>query len=109
MHRPPGKWLHHYTPPGGNTCYPTPGKRLAGIATRPASSEPTGYEQSCRSGLGLTESRPSSHPLSGRGLTYLLGNTAYWLERPIRWDPAAQTIIGNEEAARMMARAPWRA
>ncbi len=40
-----------------------------------------------------------------------LGNIAYWLGRPIRWDPAAQTILGDEEAARMMARAsraPWR-
>jgi predicted dehydrogenase len=39
-----------------------------------------------------------------------LGNLAYWLERPIRWDPAKEQILGDEEATRMMdipKRAPW--
>ena len=29
-----------------------------------------------------------------------LGNIAYWLGRPIKWDPAKEEIIGDEEATR---------
>ncbi|HSW44842.1 MAG TPA: Gfo/Idh/MocA family oxidoreductase [Phycisphaerae bacterium] len=39
-----------------------------------------------------------------------LGNIAYWLGRPIKWDPARQEIIGDEEASRWLdrpRRAPW--
>ena len=39
-----------------------------------------------------------------------LGNIAYWLNRPIRWDPTAEQIIGDDEANRMLARPrrqPW--
>ena len=39
-----------------------------------------------------------------------LGNIAYWLKRTIRWDPAKQEIIGDDEAARWMdrpRREPW--
>ena len=39
-----------------------------------------------------------------------LGNIAYWLGRPIRWDPAREEIIGDEEANRWLDRAkrePW--
>jgi predicted dehydrogenase len=31
-----------------------------------------------------------------------LGNLAYWLERPIRWDPVREDIVGDDEARRMM-------
>lgn len=40
-----------------------------------------------------------------------LGNMAYWLKRPIRWDPEKEEIIGDPAAARMLdrpKRAPWR-
>jgi len=39
-----------------------------------------------------------------------LGNLAYWLNRPLKWDPASEVILGDEEAARWLARAkrePW--
>jgi predicted dehydrogenase len=31
-----------------------------------------------------------------------LGNIAYWLNRPIRWDPRAERIVGDEEASRFL-------
>jgi predicted dehydrogenase len=34
-----------------------------------------------------------------------LGNIAYWLNRPLKWDPVAEEIIGDEEAARWLDRA----
>ena len=40
-----------------------------------------------------------------------LGNIAYWLKRPIRWDPEKEEIIGDPAVARMLdrpKRAPWR-
>jgi len=40
-----------------------------------------------------------------------LGNIAYWLGRPIKWDPVKKEIIGDAEATRWMdrpKRAPWR-
>jgi len=40
-----------------------------------------------------------------------LSNIAYWLNRPIKWDPAKREIIGDEEASRWLdrpKRAPWR-
>jgi len=39
-----------------------------------------------------------------------LGNIAYWLRRPIKWDPIKEEIIGDPEAARWLdrpKRAPW--
>jgi len=39
-----------------------------------------------------------------------LYNIAYWLKRPIKWDPVKEEIIGDEEASRWMfrpMRAPW--
>jgi hypothetical protein len=40
-----------------------------------------------------------------------LGNIAYWLNRPIRWDPVKEVILDDEEASRWLERAkrePWR-
>jgi predicted dehydrogenase len=40
-----------------------------------------------------------------------LSNIAYWLGRPIKWDPAKKEIIGDSEATRWLdrpKRAPWR-
>ena len=40
-----------------------------------------------------------------------LSNIAIRAGRPIRWDPAAEQIVGNDHAARMLSRplrAPWR-
>ncbi len=40
-----------------------------------------------------------------------LGNIAYWLGRPLRWDPGAKRIVGDGAADRMLDRAkrePWR-
>jgi predicted dehydrogenase len=39
-----------------------------------------------------------------------LGNIAYWLRRPLRWDPQREIILDDEEAARWLERAkrePW--
>ncbi|HEV8379693.1 MAG TPA: Gfo/Idh/MocA family oxidoreductase [Tepidisphaeraceae bacterium] len=39
-----------------------------------------------------------------------LGNIAYWLNRSIKWDPAKEEIIGDDEANRMLQmpmRPPW--
>ena len=40
-----------------------------------------------------------------------LGNLAYWLKRPLRWDPANERFVGDAEANRWLdrpKRAPWR-
>jgi len=40
-----------------------------------------------------------------------LSNIAYWLNRPIKWDPERREIIGDEAASRWLdrpKRAPWR-
>jgi predicted dehydrogenase len=40
-----------------------------------------------------------------------LGNIAYWLKRPLKWDPAKERFLDDEEANRMLRRAmrsPWR-
>jgi hypothetical protein len=39
-----------------------------------------------------------------------LGNIAYWLKRPLKWDPTAEQIVGDPEAARLLdrpKREPW--
>jgi predicted dehydrogenase len=39
-----------------------------------------------------------------------LGNIALWLGRKLQWDPVAEAIVGDEEAARMLSRPyrrPW--
>ena len=39
-----------------------------------------------------------------------LVNIAYWLNRPIRWDPKNEETVGDPEAARWVdrpKRAPW--
>ncbi|MBC8373645.1 MAG: hypothetical protein H8E53_08635 [Planctomycetes bacterium] len=39
-----------------------------------------------------------------------LGNIAYWLKRPLKWDPDKEEIIGDAEASRWLdreAREPW--
>jgi hypothetical protein len=41
-----------------------------------------------------------------------LGNIAYWLNRPLRWDPVNETIagVGDAEASRWLdrpKREPW--
>ncbi|MBN2451095.1 MAG: gfo/Idh/MocA family oxidoreductase, partial [Lentisphaeria bacterium] len=39
-----------------------------------------------------------------------LGNIAYWLKRPLRWDPGTEQIQGDAEASRWLdrpKRAPW--
>lgn len=33
-----------------------------------------------------------------------LGNIAYWLQRPLRWDPEKEEIIGDPQAARWLDR-----
>ena len=39
-----------------------------------------------------------------------LGNIAYWLNRPLKWNPSREEIIGDPEASRWLDRAkrePW--
>ncbi len=39
-----------------------------------------------------------------------LGNIAYWLKRPLRWDPVNERFVGDDEANRWLdrpKRAPW--
>ncbi len=41
----------------------------------------------------------------------LLGDLAYWLKRPLKWDPAKEQFVGDELANRWLdrpKRAPWR-
>ena len=59
-----------------------------------------------------TRRRPCSDVEIGcRSITVChLGNIAYWLNRPLRWDPEKEEIIGDAEAARWLdrpKRAPW--
>jgi len=40
-----------------------------------------------------------------------LGNIAYWLKRPLRWDPEAEQFVNDEDANRLLQRSmrsPWR-
>ena len=40
-----------------------------------------------------------------------IGNIAYWLKRPLKWDPAKEEFLGDEEANRWLSRPmrePWR-
>ena len=40
-----------------------------------------------------------------------VGNITYWLNRPLKWDPARQVFIGDDEANRLLSRpmrSPWR-
>jgi predicted dehydrogenase len=60
-----------------------------------------------------TRERPASDAEVGcRSITVChLGNIAYWLKRPLKWDPEKERFIGDEEANRMTwrpIRAPWR-
>jgi len=39
-----------------------------------------------------------------------LGNIAYWLKRPLKWDPSKEEFVGDEEANRWLdrpKRPPW--
>ena len=39
-----------------------------------------------------------------------LGNIAYWLKRPLKWDPEKEVILGDPEASRWLdrpKREPW--
>jgi hypothetical protein len=60
-----------------------------------------------------TRNRPASDAEAGcRSVTVChLGNIAYWLGRPLRWDPKEEKFLNNPEAERMKSRsmrAPWR-
>jgi predicted dehydrogenase len=59
-----------------------------------------------------TRKRPASDADVGyRSITVChLGNIAYWLKRPLRWDPAREQFVDDPEADRMLwreMRAPW--
>ncbi len=60
-----------------------------------------------------TRKRPASDAEVGcRSVTVChLGNIAYWLKRPLRWDPEKERFLNDPEADKMRARAlraPWR-
>jgi predicted dehydrogenase len=60
-----------------------------------------------------TRNRPASDAEVGcRSITVChLGNIAYWLNRPLRWDPKQEQFVNDAEADRMKSRpmrAPWR-
>jgi hypothetical protein len=64
----------------------------------------------------LNAIRTRRHPIcdvevGARSITVChLGNIAYWLNRSIKWDPAREQIIGDDEASRMLQlpmRSPW--
>ena len=64
--------------------------------------------------LQCVRSRETPHAdveIGCRTVTFChLGNIAYWLNRPIRWDPAREEIVGDEQAARWLdrpKREPW--
>ena len=57
--------------------------------------------------------RPASDAEVGcRSITVChLGNIAYWLERPLKWDPEKERFIGDPQADKMIGRTmrwPWR-
>jgi len=59
-----------------------------------------------------TRERPASDAEVGcRSVTVChLGNIAYWLQRPLRWDPKKERFLNDQEADKMIARpmrAPW--
>jgi len=59
-----------------------------------------------------TRRRPASDADVGyRSITVChLGNIAYWLKRPLHWDPAKEQFVNDPEADRMLwreMRAPW--
>ncbi|MBN1360356.1 MAG: Gfo/Idh/MocA family oxidoreductase [Sedimentisphaerales bacterium] len=59
-----------------------------------------------------TRTRPASDADVGyRSITVChLGNIAYWLQRPLRWDPMAERFTDDPQADRLLARAmrsPW--
>ncbi len=60
-----------------------------------------------------TRNRPASDAEVGcRSITVChLGNIAYWLKRPLQWDPKEEKFVNDPEADRMKSRtmrAPWR-
>jgi len=60
-----------------------------------------------------TRKRPASDAEVGcRSITVChLGNIAYWLKRPLRWNPEKEQFLNDPEADKMIARplrAPWR-
>jgi predicted dehydrogenase len=60
-----------------------------------------------------TRNRPASDAEVGcRSVTVChLGNIAYWLGRPLKWDPKAEQFVNDPEADKMKSRpmrAPWR-
>lgn len=60
-----------------------------------------------------TRERPASDAEVGcRSITVChLGNIAYWLKRPLKWDPEKERFLNDPEADKMKARAmraPWR-
>ncbi|HUV66602.1 MAG TPA: Gfo/Idh/MocA family oxidoreductase [Sedimentisphaerales bacterium] len=60
-----------------------------------------------------TRNRPASDAEVGcRSVTVChLGNIAYWLNRPLKWDPKQEKFVNDPEADRMKSRpmrAPWR-
>jgi predicted dehydrogenase len=60
-----------------------------------------------------TRERPFRHiEVAHRTVTVChLGNIAYWLNRPLKWDPEKEEILGDPEAARWLdrpKREPWR-
>ncbi len=60
-----------------------------------------------------TRERPASDAEVGcRSITVChLGNIAYWLKRPLKWDPEKERFLNDAEADKMIARslrAPWR-
>ncbi len=60
-----------------------------------------------------TRNRPASDAEVGcRSITVChLGNIAYWLKRPLQWDPKEEKFVNDSEADRMKSRtmrAPWR-
>jgi predicted dehydrogenase len=59
-----------------------------------------------------TRKRPASDADVGyRSITVChLGNIAYWMNRPLRWDPVGEQFVDDPEADRMLwreMRAPW--
>ena len=59
-----------------------------------------------------TRQKPICHAEVGcRSVTVChLGNLAYWLKRPLKWDPVKEDFIGDPEASRWLdrpKRAPW--
>jgi len=136
-----GVIMHHYYGPGAARLSPPTGRDVNGVlfagdsgwvevnrgylrtspeslAREPLSAQDIHlYRSSDHNNDWLRAIRNRTRPIcdvevGARTITVChLGNLAYWLNRPLKWDPVAERFVGDEEANRWLDRPkrdPWR-